>query len=70
MPAVAVETPILGMQSLVSCLPKSTRLKGVEKSESAIIIDGGWGDTEPSTVVDCTTDEWEVVREGKGELAF
>ncbi len=31
-----------------------------------LIIDGGIGGMKPSTVVDCTTDEWNVVREGMG----
>lgn len=35
-----------------------------------IVIDGGYGDNIPSTVVDCTTDEPEILREGKGELMF
>jgi len=35
-----------------------------------IVIDGGYGDNHPSTVVDCTTDEPEIIREGKGELVF
>ncbi len=35
-----------------------------------IIIDGGYGGIEPSTVVDCTTDDFEIVREGKGELLY
>jgi len=35
-----------------------------------IVIDGGYGDNIPSTVVDCTTDEPEIVREGKGELVL
>ncbi len=35
-----------------------------------IVIDGGYGDNVPSTVVDCTTDEPEIVREGKGVLIF
>ncbi len=35
-----------------------------------IVIDGGYGDNHPSTVVDCTTDEPEILREGKGELIF
>jgi len=35
-----------------------------------IVIDGGYGDNIPSTVVDCTTDEPEIIREGKGELMF
>jgi tRNA threonylcarbamoyl adenosine modification protein (Sua5/YciO/YrdC/YwlC family) len=33
-----------------------------------IVIDGGYGDNEPSTVVDCTTDEPFIIREGKGIL--
>ena len=30
------------------------------------VIDGGHGGIIPSTVVDCTTDEWTVIREGLG----
>jgi tRNA threonylcarbamoyl adenosine modification protein (Sua5/YciO/YrdC/YwlC family) len=33
-----------------------------------IVINGGYGDNVPSTVVDCTNGEFEVIREGKGEL--
>ena len=33
-----------------------------------IVIDGGYGGLEGSTVVDCTTDDFTVVRQGKGEL--
>jgi len=32
-----------------------------------LVIDGGIGGMVPSTIVDCTTDEWTVVREGLGE---
>jgi tRNA threonylcarbamoyl adenosine modification protein (Sua5/YciO/YrdC/YwlC family) len=32
-----------------------------------IVIDGGPGGMEPSTIVDCTTDEWTVTRQGLGE---
>ncbi|MDR1344798.1 MAG: threonylcarbamoyl-AMP synthase [Tannerellaceae bacterium] len=41
-----------------------------EKYESKvdIVIDGGYGSTAPSTVVDCTTDDFEIIRQGKGEL--
>lgn len=35
-----------------------------------IVIDGGYGDNIPSTVVDCTTDEPQIIREGKGELVY
>ena len=33
-----------------------------------IVIDGGPGDNQPSTVIDCTTDEIEIIREGKGDI--
>jgi tRNA threonylcarbamoyl adenosine modification protein (Sua5/YciO/YrdC/YwlC family) len=33
-----------------------------------IVIDGGYGELVPSTVVDCTKNELEIVREGKGIL--
>ncbi len=33
-----------------------------------VVIDGGYGDNVGSTIVDCTSDEPEVVREGKGVL--
>ncbi len=38
------------------------------KSRVDIVIDGGHGDNNPSTIVDCTGDEIVVVREGKGEI--
>jgi tRNA threonylcarbamoyl adenosine modification protein (Sua5/YciO/YrdC/YwlC family) len=33
-----------------------------------IVIDGGPGGNIPSTIVDCTVQPYELVREGKGEL--
>lgn len=33
-----------------------------------LVIDGGYGGTEGSTIIDCTTDEIEVIRQGKGIL--
>jgi tRNA threonylcarbamoyl adenosine modification protein (Sua5/YciO/YrdC/YwlC family) len=35
-----------------------------------IVVDGGYGEFVPSTVVDCTGDEIVIVREGKGILEF
>ncbi len=34
-----------------------------------MVIDGGIGGTEPSTIVDCTQGEPEIVRQGKGILS-
>ncbi len=33
-----------------------------------IVIDGGPGGVTPSTVVDCTTDDWQILRQGAGEF--
>lgn len=35
-----------------------------------IVIDGGYGDFEPSTILDCTGETIEVIREGKGSIDF
>jgi len=34
------------------------------------VIDGGIGSMVPSTVIDCTTAEWTIVRQGQGEFIF
>lgn len=33
-----------------------------------LVIDGGYGDNVPSTIIDVSGDEIEVIREGKGDL--
>lgn len=35
-----------------------------------IVVDGGFGELTPSTIVDCTTEEIQIIREGKGELMY
>jgi tRNA threonylcarbamoyl adenosine modification protein (Sua5/YciO/YrdC/YwlC family) len=37
------------------------------RNEVDIVIDGGIGGIEPSTVIDCTKDEYELIRQGAGE---
>jgi len=32
------------------------------------VIDGGFGDNAPSTIIDCTSDDLEITRQGKGEI--
>ena len=34
------------------------------------VVDGGIGGMVPSTIVDCTTDDWQVIRQGEGEIVF
>jgi tRNA threonylcarbamoyl adenosine modification protein (Sua5/YciO/YrdC/YwlC family) len=35
-----------------------------------LVIDGGYGGTQHSTIVDCTDDEPEIIRVGAGELEY
>jgi tRNA threonylcarbamoyl adenosine modification protein (Sua5/YciO/YrdC/YwlC family) len=38
------------------------------KNDVDFVIDGGIGGMTPSTIVDCTTDEWIITRQGAGEF--
>lgn len=33
-----------------------------------LVIDGGYGDNEASTVIDCTQGDFDIIREGKGNI--
>ena len=33
-----------------------------------LVIDGGYGDNQASTVIDCTNGDFEVIRQGKGSI--
>lgn len=35
-----------------------------------LVIDGGYGGTQHSTIIDCTEDEPEIIRQGAGELEY
>jgi tRNA threonylcarbamoyl adenosine modification protein (Sua5/YciO/YrdC/YwlC family) len=37
------------------------------KNQVDIVVDGGMGSMVPSTIIDCTKDEYEVIRMGAGE---
>lgn len=43
-----------------------------EKYEEIVdlVIDGGYGGNEPSTIVDCSEGEFEIIRQGKGDLSI
>ena len=38
------------------------------KDIADVVIDGGYGELMPSTIVDCSGDEVQILREGKGQL--
>ena len=33
-----------------------------------LVIDGGFGGNTPSTIVDCTNDDFDLVRQGLGDI--
>lgn len=39
------------------------------KESVDIVIDGGYGDNQASTIVDCTSPNFEIIRQGKGKLS-
>jgi tRNA threonylcarbamoyl adenosine modification protein (Sua5/YciO/YrdC/YwlC family) len=39
------------------------------KDQVDFVIDGGAGGMVPSTVVDCTSQDWEIIRHGAGDFA-
>ena len=43
-----------------------------ERHESQVdmVVDGGYGDTEGSTVVNCSVEPFEIVRYGKGQITL
>ncbi len=44
-----------------------TMFENFEKTVD-LVIDGGPGGIIPSTVVDCTSDDWQIIRQGAGEF--
>jgi len=38
------------------------------KDKVDLVIDGGYGDNVPSTVIDCTGNDIQIIREGKGDV--
>ena len=55
-----------GMQEIVPIHPELAEVL----DPGDIVIDGGYGGTEASTVINCTTDDFEIIRQGKGELIY
>lgn len=38
------------------------------KNKVDLVIDGGYGNNQASTIVDCTTEDFEIIRSGIGEI--
>jgi len=51
-------------------LTDPTEMYEVYQNLVDIVIDGGMGGNEPSTVIDCTTEDPKVIRQGLGQIVF
>ena len=43
-------------------------LLSIQQSKVDLVIDGGYGDNRPSSIIDLTKEEIEIIREGKGDI--
>jgi tRNA threonylcarbamoyl adenosine modification protein (Sua5/YciO/YrdC/YwlC family) len=65
-----VTTSILDEDEIIEYTTDPYAINENWEDKVAIIIDGGYGRNEPSTVVDCSEEEIEIVRQGIGELLY
>lgn len=61
-------TSIVDEDEISSFMTDPEEINEAYKDKVDIIIDGGFGDKEESTIVDCTENEIIIIREGKGVL--
>lgn len=65
-----VTTSILDDDQIIEYTTDPYAIQEKWESDVDIIIDGGYGKNEPSTVVDCSESEIEIIRQGVGELLY
>lgn len=65
-----VTTSILDDDQILEYTTDPYAIQEKWESDVDIIIDGGYGKNEPSTVVDCSESEIEIIRQGVGELLY
>ena len=63
-----ITTSIVDEDEISSFMTDPEEINDAYSDRVDIIIDGGYGDKEESTIVDCTENEIVILREGKGIL--
>ncbi|MBR2051228.1 MAG: threonylcarbamoyl-AMP synthase [Bacteroidales bacterium] len=63
-----ITTSIVDEDEISGFMTDSEEINDAYKDKVDIIIDGGFGNKEESTIVDCTDNEIVILREGKGVL--
>ena len=61
-------TSILDEDDVAGFLTDPEEIHEVYKDRVDIVIDGGYGDNQESTIVDCVDNEIIITRQGKGIL--
>ena len=61
-------TSIHNEDSIIDYTSDPAEIESNFSDRVSLVIDGGYSDVYPSTVVDCTGEVPEVIREGKGNL--
>lgn len=67
-PLLTTSVPVLEEEIEYSTNPEL--IYELWQKEVAIVVDGGIGDGSLSTVIDCSEDEFKIIRPGKGEIDF
>jgi len=65
-PLLSTSVPVLEEEVEYSTNPEL--IYELWQREVAIVVDGGIGDGTLSTVIDCSDDDFELIRQGKGEM--
>ena len=65
-PLLTTSVPVLEEEVEYSTNPEL--IYELWQREVAIVVDGGIGDGSFSTVIDCSEDEFKLIRQGKGEI--
>ncbi len=63
-----ITTSIIDEDEISGFMTDPEEINEAYKDKVDIIIDGGYGNKEESTIVDCTDNEMVIIREGKGVL--
>lgn len=64
-----ISTSVYDQDDIIEYITDPELIYEKYKDQVDIVIDGGFGDNEASTVLDCTSDELIVVRQGKGDIS-
>ncbi|MEZ7930705.1 MAG: L-threonylcarbamoyladenylate synthase [Flavobacteriales bacterium] len=65
-----VTTSIHNEDEMIEYITDPEQIFNNYKNQVDLVIDGGIGNNEPSTVIDCTKDDLEILRQGIGELEY